>query len=99
MTTSEQQIRSAIAQLAAEWYIANRTAPLSDAKRGEFLAWLKSSPVHIEDMLYPPIAAGDVPGFSAGAGQQAGNQPIIRACLRNRHQIQMREFIPHLKEY
>jgi transmembrane sensor len=51
MTTSEQQIRSAIAQLAAEWYIANRMGPLSDAKRGEFLAWLKSSPVHIEEYL------------------------------------------------
>jgi transmembrane sensor len=51
MTTSEQQIRSAIAQLAAEWYITNRTGPLSDAKRGEFLAWLKSSPVHIEEYL------------------------------------------------
>jgi transmembrane sensor len=57
MTTSEQQIRSAIAQLAAEWYIANRTGPLSDAKRGEFLAWLKSSPVHIEEYL--AIAAID----------------------------------------
>jgi ferric-dicitrate binding protein FerR (iron transport regulator) len=52
MITSEQQIRSAIAQLAAEWYIANRTGPLSDAKRGEFLAWLKSSPVHIEESLW-----------------------------------------------
>ena len=51
MTTSEQQVRSAIAELAAEWYIANRAGPLSDAKRGEFLAWLKSSPVHIEEYL------------------------------------------------
>jgi transmembrane sensor len=57
MTTSEQQIRSAIAQLAAEWYVANRTSPMSDAKRGEFLAWLKSSPVHIEEYL--AIAAID----------------------------------------
>jgi transmembrane sensor len=57
MTSSEQQIRSAIAQLAAEWYIANRSGALSDAKRGEFLAWLKSSPVHIEEYL--AIAAID----------------------------------------
>jgi transmembrane sensor len=56
MTTSEQ-VRAAIAQLAAEWYIANRTGPLPDAKRGEFLAWLKSSPVHIEEYL--AIAAID----------------------------------------
>jgi transmembrane sensor len=57
MTTSEQQIRSAIGQLAADWYIAHRTGPLSDAKRGEFLGWLKSSPVHIEEYL--AIAAID----------------------------------------
>jgi transmembrane sensor len=68
MTTSEQQIRSAIAQLAAEWYIANRTGPLSDAKRGEFLAWLKSSPVHIEEYL--AIAAIDrvLPQATANPG-------------------------------
>jgi transmembrane sensor len=57
MTVSEQQIRSAIGEFAAEWYIANRTGPLSEAKRGEFLGWLKSSPMHIEEYL--AIAAID----------------------------------------
>ena len=51
MNTSEQQIRSAITELAADWYIAHRTGPLSESERGSFLTWLKSSPVHIEEYL------------------------------------------------
>jgi transmembrane sensor len=51
MSTSEQQIHSAITQLAADWFVAHRTRPLSDAERTEFLGWLKSSPVHIEEYL------------------------------------------------
>lgn len=51
MPTSEQQIRFAITQLAAEWYLAHRAGPLSETRRAEFLAWLKSSPVHIEEYL------------------------------------------------
>jgi transmembrane sensor len=51
MSTSEQQIHSAITQLAADWFVAHRTRPLSDAERAEFLGWLKSSPVHIEEYL------------------------------------------------
>jgi transmembrane sensor len=51
MPTSEQQIRFAITQLAAEWYLVHRAGPLSETKRSEFLAWLKSSTVHIEEYL------------------------------------------------
>ena len=49
--TSEQQIRSAITELAADWYIAHRSGPLPESERGAFLAWLKCSPVHIEEYL------------------------------------------------
>src|ERR1700726_3524158 len=51
MSTSEQQIHSAITQLAADWFVAHRSRPLSDAERTEFLGWLKSSPLHIEEYL------------------------------------------------
>jgi transmembrane sensor len=51
MNTSEQQIRSAITELATDWYIAHRSGPLSESGRGAFLTWLKSSPVHIEEYL------------------------------------------------
>jgi transmembrane sensor len=51
MGTSDQQIRSAISQVAADWYMAQRAGPMSEAKRAEFLAWLKASPLHIEEYL------------------------------------------------
>ena len=51
MNTSEQQIRSAITELAADWYIAHRSGPLPESERGAFLSWLKSSPLHIEEYL------------------------------------------------
>jgi len=51
MTASEAQIRSAITQVAADWYAAHRSGPLAEADRAAFLAWLKASPIHIEEYL------------------------------------------------
>jgi transmembrane sensor len=51
MNASDAQIRSAITQVAADWYAAHRAAPLSEAERAAFLAWIKASPVHIEEYL------------------------------------------------
>jgi transmembrane sensor len=51
MNASEAQIRSAITQVAADWYAAHRSGPLAEADRAAFLAWLKASPIHIEEYL------------------------------------------------
>jgi transmembrane sensor len=51
MTASERPIRSAISQLAADWFAAHRGGPLSSGEREEFLGWLKASPIHIEEYL------------------------------------------------
>lgn len=51
MSASDPQIRAAITQVAANWYAAHRAGPLSEADRAEFLAWLKASPIHIEEYL------------------------------------------------
>jgi transmembrane sensor len=51
MTASERPIRSAISQLAADWFAAHRRGPLSPGEREEFLGWLKASPIHIEEYL------------------------------------------------
>src|ERR1700722_12456099 len=51
MNASDAQIRSAITQVAADWYAAHRAGPLSEAERAAFLAWLKASPLHIEEYL------------------------------------------------
>src|SRR5277367_6540597 len=51
MTTTDQQIRAAITQRAADWFVANRAGPLSDGERAAFFTWLKASPIHVEEYL------------------------------------------------
>lgn len=51
MTSSEEAVRTAIAQQAGDWFVANETGHLSDAESAAFLAWLKASPIHIEEYL------------------------------------------------
>jgi ferric-dicitrate binding protein FerR (iron transport regulator) len=51
MSSLQQSARLAITQIAAEWFTAHRAGPLSQSQREEFLAWLKASPVHIEEYL------------------------------------------------
>src|SRR5882724_4883044 len=51
MSPSDAQIRSAITQVAADWYAAHRSGPLAETDRAAFLAWLKASPIHIEEYL------------------------------------------------
>jgi transmembrane sensor len=51
MISNEEKVRAAIAEQAGEWFVANDDGAL-DAKDSEALAaWLKTSPVHIEEFL------------------------------------------------
>jgi transmembrane sensor len=84
MSPSDAQIRSGITQVAADWYAAHRSGPLADADRAAFLAWLKASPIHIEEYLGVAAlertlgAATDDPSLSVNAlvemarGDQSG---------------------------
>jgi transmembrane sensor len=73
MTASDAQIRAAITQVAADWYTAHRAGPLAEADRAAFLAWLKASPIHIEEYLGVAAlertlrAASDDPALSVDA--------------------------------
>jgi transmembrane sensor len=48
---SNEDIRAAIAQQAAEWFIANQAGSLAEEDGAAFLAWLKASPVHVSEYL------------------------------------------------
>ena len=50
MSAREDQVRSLIAQDAADWFVASRTG-LTDPERERFATWLKASPVHVEEYL------------------------------------------------
>jgi transmembrane sensor len=54
--SKDDQIRDAIAQRAADWFMANRVGTLDQAEREAFFAWLKASPVHVEEYLSIAVA-------------------------------------------
>ena len=51
MMPSNEDIRAAIAQQAAEWFLANQAGSLAEEDGAAFLAWLKASPVHVREYL------------------------------------------------
>jgi transmembrane sensor len=61
MTPSEEHVRSAVAQQAGTWFIANQSGSLQHAERAAFVAWLKASPIHVEEYLGVALVAHDLP--------------------------------------
>jgi len=61
VTSSEEQVRAAIARQAADWFIANQGGTLGHADCAAFVAWLKASPVHVEEYLGVALVARDLP--------------------------------------
>jgi transmembrane sensor len=67
MNSSEEQVHAAIAEQAAEWFVANDERPLDPPDSEALAAWLKTSPVHIEEFLGVSAIARDL--------KQAGTDP------------------------
>lgn len=61
MTSTEEQVRAVVARQAADWFIANQGALPDCAERGAFIAWLKASPIHVEEYLGVALVARDLP--------------------------------------
>jgi transmembrane sensor len=59
MADNEERVRRLIAQDAAEWFVANR-AGLSARERQNFAAWLKASPLNVEEYLAFSVIARDL---------------------------------------
>jgi transmembrane sensor len=51
MISNEEQVRAAIAEQAGEWFVANDEGPLDTRDSAALAAWLKTSPVHVEEFL------------------------------------------------
>src|SRR5579859_3208471 len=60
MTSNEEQVRAAIAEQAGEWFLANDEGPLDAQDSAALSAWLKASPVHIEEFLGVSAIARDL---------------------------------------
>src|SRR5262245_55331941 len=61
MTPSEEQIRTTVAQQAGTWFVAHQSGSLEHAERAAFVAWLKASPIHVEEYLGVALVAHDLP--------------------------------------
>jgi transmembrane sensor len=59
MSAREGQVRSLIAQDAADWFVASR-AGLTANERNGFATWLKASPVHVEEYLALEVIGRDL---------------------------------------
>lgn len=60
MSVVDQQVRTAIAQEAAEWFVRNRSKAVSEEERAAFGVWLKCSPLHIEEYLKTAVMSRDL---------------------------------------
>jgi transmembrane sensor len=60
MTPTDEQIRLAIAEQAAEWFVAHRTGTLDERGSAAFAQWLKASPVHVEEYLRTAAISGEL---------------------------------------
>jgi transmembrane sensor len=51
VTPSDEDILSAVAAQAGHWFVANQAGQLNAEENAAFLAWLKASPVHVQEYL------------------------------------------------
>jgi transmembrane sensor len=59
MSSTNDKVRELITEEAAEWFVANREG-LTPKEREEFVAWLRTSPVHVEEYLAHSLIARDL---------------------------------------
>ena len=60
MISKEEQVRATIAEQAGEWLVANDDGPLDARDSAALAAWLKASPVHVEEFLGVSVIARDL---------------------------------------
>lgn len=79
MGTNEQRVRGLIAERAADWFVENRDG-LDAEQRREFTAWLKASPVHVEEYLAFTALAQDLPAAREPADES--REQLVARALR-----------------
>jgi transmembrane sensor len=60
MISNEEKVRAAIAEQAGEWLVASDEGPLDERDSAALTAWLKTSPVHVEEFLGVSAVARDL---------------------------------------
>ena|ERR1700730_8967525 len=60
MISNDEKIRAAIAEQAGDWFLANDEGLPDVQDSADLAAWLKTSPVHIEEFLGVSVIARDL---------------------------------------
>jgi transmembrane sensor len=60
VATVDDKTQLLIARQAAEWFVRNRGVVISAEDRARFAAWLRSSPLHIEEYLKTAVISRDL---------------------------------------
>ncbi len=106
MSPSDEQIRAAIAEQASEWFMENRSGPLDHKESARFMAWLQSSPMHVEEYLRIAALAPDLEAAAKtintpretllvrARGEPEGIVSFDRAALRQRPAVTRRRRSP-----
>jgi transmembrane sensor len=85
MTPTNEQIRAAIADQASEWFVENRFGPLDREASIRFRAWLRTSPVHIEQYLAAAALAQDLE--VAAKASQIALEPLLARAKADRSTV------------
>jgi transmembrane sensor len=73
MISNDERMRAAIAEQAAEWFVADDDGLLDEQQSAALVAWLRASPIHVEEFLRVAGVARDLgaacahPAYSAEA--------------------------------
>jgi transmembrane sensor len=96
MSSNDDKIRNAVAQQAAEWLVANDDGPLDAGNSAALAAWLKASPIHVEEFLGVSVLARDL--REAGIDSEYSLETVLaRARVEDDstvHPLWPRVFIP-----
>lgn len=86
MNSSDAQTRVAVAEQAAEWFVANDAGQLDARESAALLAWLRASPMHVEELLRVAVIARDLPRACADPAHSADALlALARAGTENEH--------------
>jgi transmembrane sensor len=75
VTARDEQTRATIAGQASEWFVANDEAPLGLQDSRDLVAWLKTSPLHVEEFLGVAAIARDL--HAAGTDPESAVEELL----------------------
>lgn len=78
MISNGEETRAAVAEQAAQWFVANDEGLLSPQESAALLAWLRASPMHVEELLRVAVIARDLPGACTDPAHSA-DALLVRA--------------------